>query len=201
MQIKFNQLDLARVKATMAGVGKSAVPVMYRAINKTLGVTQTFAVKRIYTTLNLTQTRIRKDFSQNKALSVRVAGSLNAKGKPVGLASFIGTKELKRGGVSVKVHRAKPRTTLRHAFMAIGKTGSGLHVWERQHYGKQPFRPGFPYATLPDKYRYPLERLTGPRIEDEYAKPKVLDPTIQYANYSLGTNLESQLDYELSKLR
>jgi hypothetical protein len=124
-----------------------------------------------------------------------------AKGKPVGLASFSGTKELKRGGVSVKVHRTKPRNVLRHAFMARGKGSTTEHVFERKYYGKKPFRPGFPYAMLPDKYRFPLERLTGPRIEDEYAKPGVLDPTMGYANFKLGENINSQLDYEFSKLR
>lgn len=202
INMKFNQADLLKVKAIMAGVGKSANPVMYRGINKTLGVTQTFAVKRIYTVLNLTQTRIRKDFRQNKASNVNIGGSLVAKGNPVGLASFSGTKELARGGVSVRVHRSGSRVKLKHAFMAKGKGQTTTqHVFERQNYGQKAYRPGFPYAALPDKYRFPLERLTGPRIEDEYGKTKNLNPTVEFANQELTKQLDSQLDYELSKLR
>jgi len=203
IQMKFNQADILEVKAVMAGIGRSPNPVMSRAINKTLGVTQTFAAKRIYNTLNLTQTRIKKNFSQNKASTTDVRGSLVAKGGPVGLASFTGTKELARGGVSVKVHRSGSRFILKHAFMAKGKgqTETAQHVFERKNYGNRAYRPGFLYATLPDKYRFPLERLTGPRIEDEYAKPTVLNPTMGYADYQLGIQLNSQLDYELSKLR
>lgn len=202
VQLKFNQADVLKVKTIMAGVGKSANPVMSRGINKTLGVTQTFAVKRIYNTLNLTQTRIKKDFTQNKASTYQVKGSLVSKGGPVGLASFTGTKELARGGVSYKVHRSKSRSVLKHAFMAKGKgQTTTMHVFERQHYGKKPYRKGFPYAALPDKYRFPLERKTGPRIEDEYGKTNVLNPTMEYADYQLGQQINSQLDYELSKLK
>ena len=67
VQIKFNQIDIVKVKAVMNGIGKNAKPVMSRAINKTLAVSQTFAAKRIGITLNLTQTRIKKNFKQNKA--------------------------------------------------------------------------------------------------------------------------------------
>ena len=201
--IRFNQADVFEVKAVLAAVGRSPNPVMSRAINKTLDVTQTFAVKRIYNTLNLTQTRIRQDFTKNRATTQLVKGSLAAKGGPVGLASFTGTKELARGGVQFKVYRSADKPlVLKHAFMAKGRGQTETeHVFERKFYGRQQYRPGFPYAALPDRYRFPLERKTGPRIEDEYGKPSVLDPTMGYANYQLGVQLDSQLDYELSKLR
>jgi hypothetical protein len=205
VKVDIDRGDLTRLKATMAAIGKSANPVMARAINKTLMGTRTDAVGEIYKSLNLTKTRIRKDFSLHKASSTLVRGSVLAKGEPIGLASFSGTKQLKSGYVSFKVHRKEPTTKLRHAFMAPGRGGSlaygtDLHVWERLDWGKRPFRPGFPYAGLPHKYRFPLERLTGPRIEDDYSQKLIIDPVSIMAANRLTKNVDSQIDYEWSKL-
>jgi hypothetical protein len=121
-----------------------------------------------------------------------------AKGKPIGLISFSGTKQLKSGFVSFKVHRKEPTTKLRHAFIARA-TGND-HVFERLDWGKRPFRPGFPYAVLPHKYRFPLERLTGPRIEDDYSQKLIIDPVSIMAANRLTKNVDSQIDFEWSKL-
>lgn len=198
MQINIDRSDLLRVKATMAAIGKSANPVMARAINKTLGVTQTFGVGKTAEVLNLTKTRIKKDFKQNKAYSGRVSGSLVAKGDPVGLRSFIGTKTLKSGAVSVKVSRKEKPTHLRHAFIETAKGRE--HVFERVNYAGRPFKPWRNYARLPDKWRFPLERKTGPRVEDYYGQDSVLRPVMTFAGTKISQNLNSQLDYEWSKL-
>lgn len=198
VKVDIDRGDLTRLKATMAAIGKSAKPVMARAINKTLTGTRTDAVGEIYKSLNLTKTRIRKDFSLHKASSVVVRGSVLAKGKPVGLISFTGTKQLKSGLVSFKVHRREKHTKLRHAFIA--QAGGNKHVFERVNWGKRPFRPGFPYAVLPHKYRFPLERKTGPRIEDDYSQKIIIDPVAIMAGNRLTKNVDSQIDYEWSKL-
>jgi hypothetical protein len=171
---------------------------MARAINKTLMGTRTDAVGEIYKSLNLTKTRIRKDFSLHKASSTLVRGSVLAKGKPVGLISFTGTKQLKSGFVSFKVHRGKKFQKLRHAFIARAKGTD--NVFERINWGKRPFRPGFPYAVLPHKYRFPLERKTGPRIEDDYSQKLIIDPVSIMAANRLTKNIDSQIDFEWSKL-
>ena len=198
IKIEMDRADLLRLKATMAAIGKSSKPVMARAINKTLGVTQTFAVGKVAEDLNLTKTRIKKDFKQFKANYSAVKGSLSAKGDPVGLMSFSGTKELKSGLVSVKVSRKKSPTKLRHAFIAKAKGND--HVFERVTYGKKPYQPWRNYAFLPDRYRFPLERKTGPRVEDYYAAARAIKPTIIFAGEKIKQNISSQIDYEWSKL-
>jgi hypothetical protein len=198
VKVDIDRGDLTRLKATMAAIGKSAKPVMARAINKTLMGTRTDAVGEIYKSLNLTKTRIRKDFSLHKASTMIVRGSVLAKGKPIGLISFSGTKQLKSGFVSFKVHRREKPTKLRHAFIA--RASGTNNVFERITYGKRPFRPGFPYAVLPHKYRFPVKRLTGPRIEDDYSQKIIIDPVSIMAGNRLTKNVDSQIDYEWSKL-
>jgi hypothetical protein len=192
MNISVNRADIEEIGRVINGIKASVPQVLSGAINKTLTNVRADAVKRLGAKINLKAARIRSDFSMLKATVI-------AKGKPVGLASFIGTKELKAGGVSVKVYKDGNRVKLKHAF--IGFVKGTNHVFERLKYGHAQYRPGFPYAKLPHKYRYPLERLTGPRIEDTYSRPEIINPVLDNAGTRLDVNVESQLDFVLSKYK
>lgn len=198
MKVDINQSDLLAVKAMFAGVKGAQKRIITRSINKTITNTRVFAVKEIGKDLNLPAKRIRKDFRENKATVTKQFGSVEAKGKPVGLISFKGTRQLK-AGVKVRVHVSKAATTLKHAFIATANNAK--NVFWRQYKGtRAKIRPGFPYARLPRQYKYPLERLTGPRVEDEYSKDKVLNPVMKYAGERFVMNMDSQVSLELSKL-
>lgn len=198
MRVDINKADILAVKTMLTGI-KGAYPrVMSRSINKTLTNVRVFAVKEIAKDLNLTQTRIKQDFYEDKASYSHLSGKVAAKGKPVGLISFKGTRQLK-AGVKVKVHVSKSATTLKHAFITTASNAKNV-FWRQYDAARSKYRPGFPYAKLPHKYRYPLERLTGPRIEDEYSKPKVLGPTMKHADDRIIVNMKSQIEFELSKL-
>lgn len=70
---------------------------------------------------NITAGRIKKGLT---VTSIRERSSFNVIGeaKPISLTSFIGTRELKRGGVSVAIRKGK-RTKLPTAFIARGLRG------------------------------------------------------------------------------
>ena len=199
MNLNINRADIEEIGRALDGIKTSVPVVLSRAINKTLTNVKTDAAKRIGSKINLKAARIKKDFSTHKATVKAIKGSVLAEGGPVGLASFVGTKQVKQG-VSVKIYRDSNRFYLRHAF--IGNVKGSNHVFERVDYGGGgPYRSGFPYAKLPHQYRYPLNRKTGPRIEDVYVKPEIMNPVLKNAGDRMDINIESQIDFELSKFK
>lgn len=198
MQIKFDKQQLDSVKTLMDNIDRDAPELLARAINKTEDNTQTKAVDLIYQDLNLTKTRIRKDFKKIRAFKANPTGTLDSQGEPVGLASFTGTKELKSGGVSVKVTRTGKRERLKHAFMAQARGSGADHVWERVNYIGTGGRALW-WLNLSSRYRYPLKRKRGPRVQDYYAQNSVYIPTENYAAERLQINTASQMDFFLAK--
>jgi hypothetical protein len=164
------------------------------AVNKTLTGVRTDATAEVYKKLNLTKTRIRQDITTTRATYGNPAGRLIARGKPVGLISFSGTRAVKKG-VSVLVRRDATRKILPHAFIATAKTAQ--NVWWRGWTGpRQPVRPTINYARLPRQYRHPIHRLTGPRIEDILA-----DPEVMYTVEDKGWDrYQKNIDYEVQRV-
>ena len=196
---KIDKDQLREVQMILASVGKSVDPIIYRSINKTIDRGQTKAISSIYKIVNLTKTRIRKDFKKYKAFSKRLSGKLLAEGKPVGFMSFSGTKELARGGVSVKIRRDKPRFKMSHAFIGKG-VGGQEQVFEREDWWGRPFRPGYPYANMPKSHRMPLDRLSAIAIEDYFADDRMYKPVQEFCSQFLSDETLRQIEFELSKL-
>ena len=211
--VEANKIDLAKVKTTLGLIKKNVSPVIYRAINKSIGINRTFFINQVYKDLNLTKTRIRSGFKSKagnwlvlKANSGRLRGQYWASGGPVGLINFIGTKSLAKGkGVSVKIKRNGSRFHLKHAF--IREIKGAKNVWQRSSTarGGRAYVPGRQYAGFMEKvygrrYRLPIERMAGPRIQDIMAYPGVYVLTDRHAVETLQKNIDSQLAYELSKL-
>lgn len=199
-----SKLDQAKLMyAELAGVWPK---VISRGINKTLTTVRAAAVDEIYKDLNLTKTIIRESFTIKSATYSNGSGFLSSKSKPIPLIKFTGTRALARGGVSVKVKRGDPTTKLIHAFIAqkkAAKTGDelGPAVFERSggNFGK-PFNLLKNYAALPKQYRLPIDQLYGPRITDIYASGPVISAVQTKAGDVYTSNVENELDYELSKL-
>ena len=208
INIKFDTSDIAKVHLLLGEIKNGAPKVMTHAINKTLTGVQTDAVKAIAIDLNLTQERIREDFYINKASFEFLSGSVVATGKPVNFASFSGTTETKSdygGGVSVKIKKSGSRIKFKHAFIWERTTKSGNEAktaFQREWHEWRSFRSRFsPWKKFGPKYILPLETLNGPRIEDEYAKDRVISSVQLEAKARLDQNLAHELDYELSKLK
>jgi len=224
LNVEFDQAQIANINLMMGEIKNGVPKVMVRAINKTLTGVQSDAVKAIAVDLNLTQERIRQDFYINKATWEYIAGSVVAKGRPVNFASFIGTTETRsdwNGGVSVKLKKSGTREKFKHAFIwtrAAGdfkmNTQSGslsqdnastvfqrqwheyhtfrsyLSPWPKIFPGKNPLHPG-----------RRVETLASLRIEDEFAKDRVIKSVEIEAKGRIDANMAHELDYELSKLK
>jgi hypothetical protein len=74
-------------------------------------------------------------------------------------------------------------------------------MFERQWHDYHTFRSYLsPWKKIGNKYRLPLETLSGPRVEDEFAKDRVIKSVEIEAKGRIDTNMAHELDYELSKL-
>lgn len=200
MAIKLNQADLANVRLVLSGVKNGAEKVITRSINKTLTGVASTTKKQIAVHYNLTQKKIGENLKTFKASFSNLSGSVQSKGKPLSLTSFGGTRQVLKG-VNVKVLKEKPKTLLKHAFVQTAKNSSQVFWRKREGFASGiPSRKGFPYGRLPKKYRYPMIRLTGPRVEDEFAKPRTIDAVTKYGGDRIVVVMEQELSFELSKL-
>lgn len=196
MKVELNMVAVDSVKAALGDLKDSYKKVLTTAINKTLSTAKTQAKARIGNELNLKASRIEQDLSLEKANYTTLTGRLAATGEPVGLIQF-GARAVNQG-VSVKVLKSNPRSTIRHAFIARGKNSATEHVfWRKTRMSGTRFPTGKPvrapwpmFGTL---YRLPVERLTGPRIEDIFAQPKVLDPVTIQANHLFLSHVDTQI--------
>jgi hypothetical protein len=192
--VQIDQASVAEVKSLLGEFADKYKAVLTTSINKTLGTAKTQATARIGNEINLPAARIKQDFTLDKANYSKLSGGLIAEGEPVGLINFGANQTLK--GVSVKVLRSSPRELLKHAYIAAKGTKS--HVYWRAYDGprnpamatKQKF-----FGQLPEKHymKIPVHRLTGPRIEDIFANPKVFDPVAIQAQHVYLQNVEAKI--------
>lgn len=194
--VQINQADVAKVQALLGDLKDKYKSVMTTSINKTLTTARTQATARIANEINLKSSRIKQDFSIKKANFGDISGSLKATGEPVGLINF-GANQTQKG-VSVKVLKSSSRSLIKHAYIAA--RGSKEHVYWRKNRmpgaGKWPVgkKTNINWRNVAPKFKLPVERLTGPRIEDIFAKPKVLDPVTIQAQHVYLLNVENKID-------
>lgn len=202
MELTMSETDRLKVMAMLAGVRNGTPKVISRAVNKTLDGVKTDADKEIRSIITMKKTDVMKTFSTKKATVSSLSARVICAGKPASLIKFDNTQ--RKTGISVKVLKSSKRTVLEHAFYASMKdqeAGKGKWIAERKYKGqRQPARKNIAYAAMPEQYRLPVERLTGPRLTDIMGKPTVLKRIESQANDRLHKNINQQLNYELSKL-
>ncbi len=196
MEVEISEKTLNEVQAAVADIKNGYKQVLVTSINKTITTTKVQATARIGNELNLKAARIKQDFVLQKANFGKLSGAVIATGEPVGLINF-GANQIQKG-VTVKVLRASPRSLLKHAFITTGRKGQGQHVfWRKNRVAGKKFPVGkkstAPWPKFGAKYRGPVERLTGPRIEDIFAQAKVLDPVTIQANHLFLSNVDEKI--------
>lgn len=201
MEVEVSESMLNEVKAVMSDIKNGYKNVLVTSINKTLTTTKVQSAARIGNEINLKAARIKQNLTVQKANYAKISGALVSKGEPIGLINFGARSVLK--GVTVQVLRAEPRGLLKHAYIATGRGSIKQHVFWRKDRDKMPAAKKFPvgkkskapWPKFGDKYQMPfgIERLTGPRIEDIFAKEKVLDPVMTQANHLFLSNVDSKI--------
>jgi len=199
MTVALDTGDLQAVRLLLNAIPEGNQRARTRAINRTLAGARTDATTEVYKELNLTKTRIRKDFKIFRASRAWPHGQLQSKGKPVGVASFSGTRQTKKG-VSVKIKRRGSRELLKHAFIATVKKARGA-FWRDYGLKRAKYKPGKPYGRMPERYRLPIHRLSGPRIQDILGDNRVMARVMQKAGARYEKNYAHEIDYLLRQHR
>lgn len=201
-RVEVDQAMLNEVQAAMEGIKNGYTKVLVTSINKTLTTVKTQAAARVGNDLNLKAARIKEDFTAQKASYANPFGAFVSTGEPVGLMQY-GAKQTQKG-VSVKVKRSGSRVLLKHAFIATGRGSARCHVFWREgqdqqnppeiHMQGKISKAAWQRFTFGDEYRKPLERLSGPRIEDILDDDDILTPIMIQANHLFLQNVGKQMD-------
>jgi len=172
LEINLSDVDMHEIEALLSRFSNSQ-KLMARAINRTMLSVQTKTVKKIGEELAIKPPnsspakRIKRDFKMVKATARRdTEASLSATGKPLPLSNFSPVQVL--SGVRVKIKKSGGRKVIKGGFLAK-PAGSGtknvfMRRYRRDHLPK-PVRPNRKYP-----HRLPVLFLSGPRIEDIYAR-------------------------------
>ena len=202
MKIELNKNEFRSAQLLIKGIDGAEDKVKSRAINNTLRSMVPQSAKLIGTELNLPAKRIKKDITVKKATKSVASGMLIFKSRPIGLAQF-GARQTKKG-VSVKVKKTGKRSLIKHAFMSESnqKGQSGIkHVFRREYRGAGArYNPTRNYAVMPRRFRYDIERLSGPRIADYADGPPIGKKITDKAAEVYQANYSKSLDDELRRL-
>ena len=177
--IEISQSDVRAVESMLSDIQNGATKAMVTAINKTVVTTKVQVKKKLGQKLNLTAKRINKNLSVKKANYDSIQGAVVSTGKPIGLINFKAT-QLKKG-VKAQVLKSSSRQLIEHAFIATSK--GAKNVW---------WRKKLPSGKLVG--RLPIERLTGPRIEDIMGEDGFLRAANEDASELLVNNLSIKVD-------
>lgn len=206
VKISVKREDVRELQRTLRGIRNGVPRVLKTAVNKTLPGIKTDMARETQQRLALKQSRIKKDIKiVRKATYTNFSGQVQSKGQPVSLHSF-GAKQKKRG-VSVRVLKSEGRKTIRGAFIASGKHGNPMVFWRKktaanaEKIGSKKKKPWMVYAALPEKYKYPVEALHGPRIQDITARPEVIQAVEEKGRIRLRKQIASQTDRLLARQR
>ena len=202
IDVEFSEQDISDVKSMLSGIKDGAATAIMRAINQGLSTGKTQGAKEVGQIYTLKSSRIKKDFDMRKATKAELSGSVWATGEPVGLLNFSANKV--NAGYSVKVLKSGGRSVLKHAFKAKtrkarkdGTTYETEHLWWRSYDGPRSGSGttfvGY-FGGLPSghKFRDPIERLEGPRIEDALSRPEVLAKVQDAASEKMQSKLATE---------
>jgi len=184
--IEINPADIARLKNDFYLMDAEVPVALSRAINHTLGKVNTEAAQQVYNVYSLTKTRIKQNFKVKKTTRANLTGHWRSSGDPVGLIRFNSTGNQRRA--TVIVMRGTARKTVTGGFIQLGNNNM-QHIFRRAKVGG---------AVVG---RYPLQRLTGPRIEDALSKPEAQQALQNTVDTSLMDRLEHEANYILSKAK
>jgi hypothetical protein len=181
MLVEVHESGLKELESMLSGIKNGAVKALVNGINQTVKTMSVQIKARIANDVNLTAARIGQDIRTGTANYQEPSSYVKVIGKPVGLINF-GAKATKKG-VSVKVKKRGSSFIVSNAFIAKG------NVWRRAIQGGK--RVG----------RLPIERMTGPRVADIFAKPEIYETMQIQSAKLLQDNIDKQAEDILRRSR
>ena len=172
--------------------------VITRGINRAIPGARTEVVNQVASEIPVTKKKIRATVSSRKASYRGDAGYVRCSGKPLGLIHFKARPTLK--GVTVQMNKQGGRALVPGAFIA--QLQGRKNVYWRKKENWEPTRrgpyPGRKYGRhLPQKYRFPVHRLEGPRIPDILERKHVMKRTMTMIGVRVVQAMKHELNREL----
>lgn len=177
INVKLDQADIERVKSVLNGVRATLGKEISAAINKTAKKVQTFAAREVGQEMNVPIKILKKTIKQKtKANKDHLGARLGFwEGYPIPLKYF-GARALKKGGVTYKYSKRRPRTgIIRDAFIV---KQYGNNVYRRKGQG-----------------RGPLEKQVGPAPGYAYSKLGVVEKSASFAKTELPKQIQARIRY------
>ncbi len=200
IKISIDPVNQSKVRSLFSGMKTVGEKVLSRSLNKTLTGVKTDASTEIRKELNAKKAAVDETFTLNKATIKKLNASIISTGTPLALIDFVGTRQTAKG-VSVLVKKAGSRKIIPGAFITTLKGGHKGVFWRDWHGTKKPKNSKIRYGTLPRKFRLPMSERFGPRVPDILSNQPVMDAVLKKASDRLHTNINHELEYELSKLK
>jgi hypothetical protein len=204
--INMKRDDIEKVRFMLSEVKNAPARVISRAINKTLTGVKTDASTAVRGIITAKKSAVDKTFKSSIATLTNLSGAFQSTGRPLPLIDYAARQT--KAGVSVQVKKLKPRKVIPGTFISTvrssqqAEAGSAGHTgvfWRVYRGDKKPVKKTG-YSKLPKKYRLPIEQKFGPRVPDILSNEPVMAGVLKKADERLHTNMERELNFELSKL-
>ncbi|MDP2366368.1 MAG: hypothetical protein Q8M94_21655 [Ignavibacteria bacterium] len=197
-EVKIDEGQMADVRRMLADTKIMPGKVISRAINKTLSGVKTDASTEIRNVINATKKAVDANMSKTNATIAKPSGFMTVKGKVLELGSF--SPRQTNVGVTVTIYKAKGAQKFVSAFVATMPSGH-KSVYRREYKGTPVGKPvRRPWKKFGEKYRLPIRPLYGPNLATIMESYPVMTPVMAKAGDRIQTNLEHELDFEMSKL-
>ena len=204
LTVQLNKSELRAVHSMLRGVEKSIGVVIQQSVNRTLTGVRTDSTNEVAKVITPTKRVIRKSMTLQRMTAKDGRAFFKCRGKPLNLIHFKARQTQK--GVTVQVLKSGGRKLIPHAFKTKIKNelvAVRQYKGERRKWVKKGGSHKW-YGTLPNQYRFPNEHL---RFLTSLAIPAVLghkptiDEVLRLCDVRLSKNLNTRLNYELSKLK
>lgn len=198
LSLEFDSKQLAEVEFTLRNIRQGTARALTVAINKTVVRGKTRILRRIGATIALKRVVLNQYFSVKKANFTDMSGHIRISREPIPLHKFTHTI-LKRGGVSVKVRKDRPRERFPSTFEATMRSGH-VGLFRRRHVlapGHPPYRGGvIRYGQRSRRaWRLPIDERMGPTPLGLFeGSPGLEDNQIDLLNTDLAEQVDSQVD-------
>lgn len=186
INIKVDQADLNLIKDDLRHINNGMPIAVVRSINRAVDGVRTDMVAIARKTYTVKATAARKNITVKKAAGTNMNAWTESKGEPIGLINFKvspSTVQPKRTApITVEIITGQPKKLL-HAFVAVMPSGHKGVFWRK------------PLASGKRAKRLPIHELSGPRIEDLYARSENQAALQKGADDRLTAELARQADY------
>jgi len=180
LNIQVDQHDINLIKDDLRHINNGMPTAVIRSINRAVDGVKTDMVAVARKTYTVKATAARKNITVQKASSGKMVAWTQSKGKPINLIDYKvspSTVQPKRKTpITVEVIKGS-RKSLKHGFVAVMPSS---HKGAFKRAGKS---------------RLPIHELSGPRIEDLYARPENQKVLQDGADTRLTAELGRQADY------